>query len=412
MSPSQLYVRPIAVVVAALLVAAGVPGVAMGGGSLDADRPAQQAQVQSFEQPAREGAERAIAALESRGTDIPAALREAAVVGAVEGARSVQATEPAPSAGVVRQAAYGAVFGALRRNNAHQLNTETIRSAVSGGVIGASIAPPIATAQGGNATGVHVLAGAQGAAEGAVSTASRAAGQQSSLGGEYVEMAAMGGSVGTVAAAGIFPVFGSSIDPAKVYAAAFGGAAGGLQGTAEELAETGRPTPVESLKTFATSASSSAGVLSATLANQQLTGQRLSNTAYAVARETMRRSEELTQGQMIEVAITEAATRLVDIESGDSVFGQALFLSNYGVAIGPPRDPDNDGRYEDVNGNLVLSYEDVVTLSILQYGTSWDYVDLSETQRSALDFNQDGVFDARDMWALDEEITAATNSTA
>ena len=410
MFPSPPHSRAIIVLVAAMLVVVSVPAAAERSAS-DAERFDRQSALQALEQPAREGAERAIVALASQGTTIPAASREAAIVGAEEGARILAGTaETPPSPGIIREAAYGAVYGTLRVSSTRQLTTETVRSAVSGGLAGAALTTGIVASQGGNATLTQVRAGAQGGAEGAVATAARLPVDQFAfISGDYVSMAALGGAGGSVAAAGIIPIFGDGVAAPRVYVAAFGGSAGSLRGTAELLAGEDR---VEPGQTLVSAAGSSGGVLSATVANPDITDRQLSNAGYAVALETVRRSGELTQQQMIEATVTGAVDRLVTDAPGDTVFPEALFLSSYNLAIGPPRDPDGDGLYEDINGNRVLSYSDVVTLSIIRRGYASESLDLSDQQVQGFDFNEDDVFDWRDIRTLDEEVTVATNETA
>jgi hypothetical protein len=358
---------------------------------------------------ARAGAGAALETLAARGVAVDERTRSAALQGAVEGAALVAegGSDAPPSAGTVRSAARGAVLGALLPADGESVPPETVRQAVGGALAGASLATALGTGQGGTDDRLSVFGAAYGGAEGAVATVTGLAGEQrAALAPEQVQLAALGGAGGAAGAASLLPIFGDRVEATQTRGAAFGGAAGALRGTAEQLAVTGRVTAGQ---TFGASLGASAGALSATLQQPGLTGTRLSGTAYGVGRETVRRADELTQEQMLETALTASVDRLVGEAGGDSVFPSAIVLPRYNLAIGPPRDPDADGAYEDVNGNRVLTYADVVSLSIVRRLYAEGLVPLSATQRRALDFNGDGVFDARDIRALDGEITAITD---
>jgi subtilisin family serine protease len=60
----------------------------------------------------------------------------------------------------------------------------------------------------------------------------------------------------------------------------------------------------------------------------------------------------------------------------------------------PPRDPDADGVYEDVDGDGETGFDDAVALAFVRYG------DLSATQDAALDVDGDGETDFDDAVAL------------
>jgi hypothetical protein len=394
------------------------PAVTVAGAHTPRDSTAEaresiSAVLEQPDTPARRGAERALDALESEGRSVSPALRDAALQGAADGTALAAGTVGTSLSAVrIRSAAYGAVYGALRRAATRHVDAGTVRSAVSGAVAGALGASGLASEQGGVLTPAQVLAGAQGGSEGAVAGATTLASEpRSRIGEGDVFRASLGGASGGVAAAGLLPVFGDPVAAANVYHASFGGAAGGLHGTAEALVVTDSGQPIEAAKTVAAAAGASGGAVSATLSAAP-TDAQLSTAAYAVARETMGRAATLTEAQMVEFAITGSVDRLLRDEVGDAVFPASIHLPQYSLAVGPPRDPDDDGRYEDINGNRALSYADVVTLTIVMQGYFGGQVDLSSAQRAALDFNEDGVFDARDVRALDEEVTAETGDGA
>ena len=370
---------------------------------------AESAQV--YEEPARAGAEAALDRLAVRGVAIDDETRSAAIQGAVAGAALVEASsgEARPTDATVRIAADGAVSGALVGADRGDVSPDTVRSAVSGALAGASLATALGVGQGGVADRLPVFGAAYGGAEGAVVTVAGLPSEHlAALTPDHVQLAASGGAGGAAGAASLLPIFGDRVAANPTRGAAFGAAAGALRGTGEQLAETGR---VEPGQTLGASLGASAGTLSATLQRTDLTAVRLSGTAYSVGRGTVRHADALTQGQMAESALTVSVERLVGDAGGDSVFPSAIVLPRYNIAIGPPRDVDADGQYEDVNGNRVLTYSDVVSLSIIRSLYSQGAIQLTEDQRRGLDFNGDDVFDWRDIRALDEEITAITNGS-
>ena len=64
-----------------------------------------------------------------------------------------------------------------------------------------------------------------------------------------------------------------------------------------------------------------------------------------------------------------------------------------------PTDPDGDGRYEDVNGNGRIDYDDVVVLFTNKETTA------VEDHQEAYDFNDNGRFDFDDVVELSEEVS-------
>ncbi|MEF8842309.1 MAG: alkaline phosphatase PhoX [Haloarculaceae archaeon] len=102
--------------------------------------------------------------------------------------------------------------------------------------------------------------------------------------------------------------------------------------------------------------------------------------------------------------------REMDDEDGDSIDVEArtgLLVTGPGpIGTGPdsgpggkaPTDPDGDGRYEDVNGNGRMDYDDVV---LLFENMESDAVKMNE---AAYDFNENGELDFDDVVSLYEEI--------
>lgn len=83
-----------------------------------------------------------------------------------------------------------------------------------------------------------------------------------------------------------------------------------------------------------------------------------------------------------------APLRVVDL------FGHAL-------TVGPPLDPDDDGRYEDVTGNGTRNVWDSLALAVVVTTHGLGLSDLSADQVDALDFADNGALTADDVLALD-----------
>lgn len=80
-------------------------------------------------------------------------------------------------------------------------------------------------------------------------------------------------------------------------------------------------------------------------------------------------------------------------------FPQPLSVDGHTIA---PRDPDGDGRFEDVNGDGEVDMDDVHALfALFMSGTS-----LSDAEAAALDFDGDGDFDQFDIQALLDQVRA------
>jgi PKD repeat protein len=73
-----------------------------------------------------------------------------------------------------------------------------------------------------------------------------------------------------------------------------------------------------------------------------------------------------------------------------SVGGQSPFTSPIGGGQAPPADPDDDGLYEDVNGDGQANFDDAISLAFVQTGS------LTQEQVAALDFDGDGDIDFDD----------------
>ncbi|WP_311172629.1 hypothetical protein [Halobellus ordinarius] len=80
----------------------------------------------------------------------------------------------------------------------------------------------------------------------------------------------------------------------------------------------------------------------------------------------------------------------VEVQAG-GLFEESLPGADTGAA---PTDPDGDGRYEDVDGDGEVTFDDAVALSFV------DVTELSSEQVAALDFDEDGDLDMDDAVAL------------
>jgi hypothetical protein len=69
------------------------------------------------------------------------------------------------------------------------------------------------------------------------------------------------------------------------------------------------------------------------------------------------------------------------------------------VTVGPPLDPDGDGRYEDVSGNGNVGIADAASLPIVAATETVGLAEIPDEQRAALDFDDDGNFDHGDVLA-------------
>ncbi len=83
------------------------------------------------------------------------------------------------------------------------------------------------------------------------------------------------------------------------------------------------------------------------------------------------------------------------------IYAPMALVNVFGVqfTVGPPLDPDGDGRYEDVSGNGKIGVVDAASLPIVAAAETVGLADIPEEQRAALDFDGDGNFDHGDVLA-------------
>ncbi|WP_231184559.1 NosD domain-containing protein [Haladaptatus sp. DYF46] len=83
------------------------------------------------------------------------------------------------------------------------------------------------------------------------------------------------------------------------------------------------------------------------------------------------------------------------------IYAPMALVNVFGVqfTVGPPLDPDGDGRYEDVSGNGKVGVVDAASLPIVAAAETVGFADIPEQQRTALDFDGDGNFDHGDVMA-------------
>lgn len=361
---------------------------------------------------AREGVGQAIAEANEDGFDVSDQQRRAVMQGADLGAMIVSnestlslfdstgegAATITPE--TVRNAARGAAYGALFIAQGSTINDTIISATVTGGLIGSALAASAVRTEGGEVTTQQVRYGAQGAASGAATAVSEiTATERLRAGVGHVTFAAAGASAGALAAAGLFPTVGQRANLSSVFHASYGGAEGAVLGTHYHGRE---PVAIQPVQTLAVAGGAAGGAVSATIQQPNIAPQRLLEGSRDAANETLFRPD-LAPNQYLEAAITASLSRLTDAPAGDAVFSQPIQLASY-LAV-TPRDLDGDGRYEDVNGNRLLSYDDVIMLSMLIEAQSEYGLVLSAEQARAFDFNGDGVFDHRDVHALDYGIT-------
>ncbi len=90
-------------------------------------------------------------------------------------------------------------------------------------------------------------------------------------------------------------------------------------------------------------------------------------------------------------------------EGTKAVFPKPLTITSHGVVLfklGPPRDLDGDGRYEDVTGDGRFSVRDVVAFAVVENAYRHDHLDLNDRQVAAFDFDHDGTLTRKDVVAL------------
>ncbi|GAA5044811.1 right-handed parallel beta-helix repeat-containing protein [Haladaptatus pallidirubidus] len=82
-------------------------------------------------------------------------------------------------------------------------------------------------------------------------------------------------------------------------------------------------------------------------------------------------------------------------------------LGNVTIAeIGPPQDHDDDGLYEDVNGDCELTGDDVAALSLVEIAHERGALELTDEQVAALDFDGDGRLTQRDVGRESTDVSA------
>jgi hypothetical protein len=89
--------------------------------------------------------------------------------------------------------------------------------------------------------------------------------------------------------------------------------------------------------------------------------------------------------------------------TGEPVFPEPLVIEKRGITlfeIGPPQDLDDDGLYEDVDGDDRFTFDDVRALGIIVEFYERGDLDFTDAQVAALDFNQDGRLTEADTTAL------------
>jgi parallel beta-helix repeat protein len=115
----------------------------------------------------------------------------------------------------------------------------------------------------------------------------------------------------------------------------------------------------------------------------------------------------------------EASTNLIGIRVTDSTLAALAgneVSGNYGtgiydelptvdvlderVAVGPPLDPDDDGRYEDVTGDRETGVYDALSLFGVVSADLAGLADLHADHREMLDMDGDGDLDYGDVWTL------------
>ncbi|SIQ78293.1 copper-binding protein (NosD) [Haladaptatus litoreus] len=84
-----------------------------------------------------------------------------------------------------------------------------------------------------------------------------------------------------------------------------------------------------------------------------------------------------------------------------NVYAPLAVVDVFGVqlTLGPPLDPDRDGRYEDLTGSGDAGILDVVAFPIVVVADAIGLADIPTEQRTALDFDGDGTLDHGDLLA-------------
>jgi hypothetical protein len=87
---------------------------------------------------------------------------------------------------------------------------------------------------------------------------------------------------------------------------------------------------------------------------------------------------------------------------GTGIYTELTAVDLFGqrVTVGPPLDPDNDGRYEDVTGDREVGVYDAVSLFGVVSSEAVGVGDLHADQREMVDLDGDGDLDYGDVWTL------------
>jgi hypothetical protein len=87
---------------------------------------------------------------------------------------------------------------------------------------------------------------------------------------------------------------------------------------------------------------------------------------------------------------------------GTGIYDELTAIDLFGqrVTVGPPLDPDGDGRYEDVTGDREVGLYDAVSLFGVVNAEAVGVGDLHANQREMLDLDGDSDLDYGDVWTL------------
>jgi hypothetical protein len=363
---------------------------------------------------ARDGVIIGLEQVRLRGTRLTSEQEQLAVKTAVESARLVTDINYAPfendtnvlfsanlsatTPEIVRVAVAGAVFGTFAPS-APAVNVTQKETALQGAIVGAVFGGSAARVQGGEITLRQIQAAAQGAAEGTIRELATLRGPSVPV--NYTLGAASGAAMGASMTAGVLPIYGHTVSSGQVYGAAVGSSSGAIRGVDTDIRR--NPSfPRSRSRTLGVTAQVSGGVLSGAIFDATIPSLRMKEVGYDVASRVLS-DPELDGEQLEETAFSAAVNEFTPDQTDNSLFRSPIRLTG---SVSPfpvlfwPQDPDGDGLYEDVDGNNVRGYSDVIALLAILPGDS-----LSPAQRRALDFNGDCALNVRDAWALDNRNT-------
>jgi PKD repeat protein len=92
----------------------------------------------------------------------------------------------------------------------------------------------------------------------------------------------------------------------------------------------------------------------------------------------------------------ETVMKTVEITKETSAITLTFGVSELPGGVGPPRDPDDDGLYEDIDGDGTVRIDDVVDLLFADF----DELNMDPETREALDFDGSGRVGFGDVIAL------------